>query len=188
MSHTNYLEMNRLGWDRRVQAHFESRFYDVDGFVAGKTSLREIELAELNDVAGKRLLHLQCHFGMDTLSWVRQGAVCTGVDISPVAIGKARELARRCRLDAEFVCSDVQTFRYPRSEQFDIVFVDPPYAADVRPILEALVPALRTGARVYLERERGDPWPELPSLSWVRRAAAGGVEFGLAELADQAQS
>jgi len=122
MSGTNYFEMNRLGWDRRAEAHFESRFYDVDGFLAGKTSLREIELAELTDVAGKRLLHLQCHFGMDTLSWVRKGAVCTGVDISPVAIEKARELARRCRLDAEFVCSAVYGFKPSRPNQFDLIF------------------------------------------------------------------
>ena len=95
---TSYLEMNRTGWDRRTIAHFESRFYDVDGFLEGRTSLREIERAELTDVAGKRLLHLQCHFGLDTLSWARQGAICTGVDISPVAIGKARKLAVRAGL------------------------------------------------------------------------------------------
>jgi 23S rRNA G2069 N7-methylase RlmK/C1962 C5-methylase RlmI len=67
----------------------------VDGFLAGVSSLREIELAELQDVAGKKLLHLQCHFGLDTLSWIREGAICTGVDISPLAIEKARELARK---------------------------------------------------------------------------------------------
>ena len=75
ISGSKYLEMNRAGWDQRVKTHFESRFYDVEGFLAGNTSLREIELAELSDVGGKRLLHLQCHFGMDTLSWSRQGAI-----------------------------------------------------------------------------------------------------------------
>jgi predicted TPR repeat methyltransferase len=114
--------MNRAGWDRRVSAHFESRFYDVDGFLAGRSSLREIERAELGEVAGKRLLHLQCHFGLDTLSLARQGAVCTGVDISPVAIRQARELAARAGLDAEFVCSDVYGFRRPSREPYEIVF------------------------------------------------------------------
>lgn len=122
MSYTDYFEMNRRGWDRRTTAHIASRFYDVDGFIAGKTSLREIELAELTNVAGKRLLHLQCHFGLDTLSWARQGAICTGVDISPVAIESARELAGRCRLEAQFVCSDVYSYTRSRPEPFDIVF------------------------------------------------------------------
>lgn len=119
---TDYFEMNRRGWDRRAEAHFGSRFYDVDGFLAGRTSLREIERAELVHVAGKRLLHLQCHFGLDTLSWARQGARCTGVDLSPVAIAKARELAERCDLEARFIASDVYGFERPEAEPFDIVF------------------------------------------------------------------
>ncbi|MEO0424727.1 MAG: class I SAM-dependent methyltransferase [Pseudomonadota bacterium] len=119
----DYFALNRAGWDRRAEAHFQSSFYDVDGFLAGNTSLREIELAELPQVQGKRLLHLQCHFGLDTLSLSRRGASCTGVDLSPTAIDKARELAARACLDAEFVCSNV--YDYVRSEHtdpFDIVF------------------------------------------------------------------
>jgi 2-polyprenyl-3-methyl-5-hydroxy-6-metoxy-1,4-benzoquinol methylase len=114
--------MNRAGWDQRANAHFGSSFYDVEGFVAGQTSLREIELAELENVSGKALLHLQCHFGLDTLSWVRKGASCTGVDISPVAIEKGRQLAARTGLEAKLVCSDVYSFRSGRSEPYDIVF------------------------------------------------------------------
>ena len=105
-SEAHYFEMNRVGWDRRAEVHIESKFYDVDGFMAGASSLREIELAELREVTGKTLLHLQCHFGLDTLSWVREGAICTGVDISPVAIQNAQKLARQADLSAEFVCSD----------------------------------------------------------------------------------
>lgn len=71
-----YVEMNRIGWDRRASVHFESRFYDVESSMAGATSLRDIELGQLKEVAGKRLLHLQCHLGLDTLSWARKGAVC----------------------------------------------------------------------------------------------------------------
>lgn len=122
MSEAHYLEMNRAGWDLRAAAHFRSRFYDVAGFVAGRTSLREIELAELTDVSSRSLLHLQCHFGLDTLSWVRAGAVCTGVDISPVAIEKARELAGRTGLEARFVCSDVYGFESVSPGAYDIVF------------------------------------------------------------------
>jgi len=121
-SENEYFEMNRVGWDQRVKTHVESRFYDVEGFLAGNTSLQEIELAELSGVHGKRLLHLQCHFGLDTLSWSRQGAICTGVDISPVAIQQARELAERTQLDAAFVCSDVYGFNQKNVRPYDIVF------------------------------------------------------------------
>ena len=59
----DYFELNKQTWDQRVKTHVASEFYDVDGFLAGKSSLQEIELNELGDVDGKRLLHLQCHFG-----------------------------------------------------------------------------------------------------------------------------
>lgn len=122
ISETQYFEINRAAWDQRAKTHFESKFYDVEGFLSGSTSLREIELAELGNVAGKSMLHLQCHFGLDTLSWVRKGAICTGVDISPVAIQKARELARQTQLKADFVCSNIYDFRRECSEPYDIVF------------------------------------------------------------------
>jgi len=122
MSNNKYFEMNRAGWDHRAKAHFESKFYDVEGFLAGNTSLREIELAELSNVSGRTLLHLQCHFGLDTLSWSRQGAICTGVDISPVAIQKARDLAAATKLDAAFVCSDIYGFERNSVDLFEIVF------------------------------------------------------------------
>ena len=122
MTDINYFEMNRLGWDRRVKAHVESDFYDVKGFLAGSTSLREIELRELDDVCGRTLLHLQCHFGLDTLSWARLGANCTGVDISPVAIAQAQELAKTTGLDAQFICSDVYGFHRGNADPYDIVF------------------------------------------------------------------
>jgi SAM-dependent methyltransferase len=118
----DYFELNRESWNRRAEVHFGSRFYDVEGFLAGCTSLREIELAELTDVKGRRLLHLQCHFGLDTLSWARLGAECTGVDISPVAIEKARQLNESTGLDAEFVCTDVYGYSRGDEAPFDIVF------------------------------------------------------------------
>lgn len=122
MSAIDYFEMNRIGWDRRAKVHIESAFYDVKGFLAGKTSLQEIELSELKEVAGRSLLHLQCHFGLDTLSWTRMGASCTGVDISPVAIETAKDLAQKTGLDARFVCSDVYRFQRGVGDLYDIVF------------------------------------------------------------------
>ncbi len=122
METNSYFEINRVGWDRRAEAHVKSAFYDVPGFLAGQTSLREIELSELREVSRKRLLHLQCHFGLDTLSWARMGAECTGVDISPVAIEHAKALAVKAGLEAEFVCSDLYGLGRCASGPFDIVF------------------------------------------------------------------
>ena len=150
---SDYFEMNRAGWDKRAEAHFDSKFYDLPGFLAGATSLREIELAELGDVTGKSLLHLQCHFGMDTLSWARMGAVCTGVDISPVAIHKARELAQELNLNAEFVCTDVYSFQRSSSALFDIVFTS--YGAicwlpDLTRWAQVVAANLAAGGRFYI--------------------------------------
>ena len=86
-------ELNRAWWDERVPLHVASDFYDVAGFKAGAGTLRPFELDEVGDVAGRTLVHLQCHFGLDTLSWARQGARVTGLDFSEPAIDAARSLA-----------------------------------------------------------------------------------------------
>jgi 2-polyprenyl-3-methyl-5-hydroxy-6-metoxy-1,4-benzoquinol methylase len=85
-----YIDTNRRHWDELVPAHVRSAFYDVASFKAGRSTLTPIEREELGDVSGKSLLHLQCHFGMDTLSWAREGALVTGVDFSPEAVRVAR--------------------------------------------------------------------------------------------------
>ncbi|MGD9546727.1 MAG: class I SAM-dependent methyltransferase [Candidatus Krumholzibacteriia bacterium] len=118
----DHFELNRAAWDIRTEAHWTSRFYDVEGWLGGATSLREIELAALGSVDGRSLLHLQCHFGLDTLSWARLGARCTGVDISPVAIDRARELSRRSGVGAEFVCANVYDYDRGPADPFDVVF------------------------------------------------------------------
>ena len=102
-----FSEANRELWNAWTPIHRRSAFYDVDGFKAGTTSLREIELGELGDVSGKSLLHLQCHFGLDTLSWARLGARATGVDFSDTAIDEARALAEELDIAARFVRSHV---------------------------------------------------------------------------------
>jgi SAM-dependent methyltransferase len=103
----DWLRLNRAAWDERVPLHVRSAFYDNETFVAGRSSLRQFEIDEVGDVEGKTLLHLQCHFGQDTLSWARRGARATGLDFSPPAIEEARRLAEATGLDAEFVVADV---------------------------------------------------------------------------------
>lgn len=122
MSHEQPIDANRKLWDVRTALHLDSDFYDVDGFLAGKSSLCGIESDELGDIAGKSVLHLQCHFGLDSLSLARLGAHVTGVDFSQVAIDAANELADRAELNARFLCCDVLKLSEHLNEQFDIVF------------------------------------------------------------------
>ncbi len=115
-------EANRRHWDEVVPAHAASDFYDVASFKAGKTTLKAVELEELGDVKGKSLLHLQCHFGLDTLSWAREGAAVTGIDFSEQAIETARNLAAETGIDARFLVSDIYALPENLDGQFDIVF------------------------------------------------------------------
>ncbi|MCB0198720.1 MAG: class I SAM-dependent methyltransferase [Anaerolineae bacterium] len=117
-----YLQANQKLWDQWTTEHEQSPFYDVDGFRAGKDRLRSIELAELGNVAGKSLLHLQCHFGMDTLAWARRGASATGVDLSEKSIELARTLSRELAIPADFVCCDIYDLPRRLDGTFDIVF------------------------------------------------------------------
>ena len=121
---SHWSEQNRLSWNNRVPLHLKSEFYDLPGFLSGAEVLRELELTLLTDVKGKRLLHLQCHFGQDTLAWERHGAEVTGVDISDTAIQAADELARQLDSKARFLCCDVYALReyLPEPGSFDIVF------------------------------------------------------------------
>lgn len=117
------VEANLRLWDARTPIHVRSDFYDVDGFRVGATTLRPLEIEEVGDVTGKRLLHLQCHFGLDTLSWARLGAEVTGLDFSSAAVAAARDLAAEVGLAARFVESDVYAAAEALAgELFDVVF------------------------------------------------------------------
>jgi 2-polyprenyl-3-methyl-5-hydroxy-6-metoxy-1,4-benzoquinol methylase len=118
----DYIEANKELWNQRTDVHFTSDFYDVPTFIEGKNSLKEIELELLGDVNGKSILHLQCHFGQDTLSLARMGAKVTGIDLSDKSITKANELAKQLNLDAEFICSDIFELKKNLQRQFDIIF------------------------------------------------------------------
>lgn len=117
-------ETNLKWWEEVTPLHYSSRFYDVPAFIGGRDTLGEIELEALGDVTGKALLHLQCHFGLDTLSWARRGAAATGVDFSTSSIAKAKDLARHTGLESQssFVCCDVLELDRHVHQEFDIVF------------------------------------------------------------------
>ena len=118
----NYFDTNLKRWNELVNINAKSKFYDLEGFKAGKTSLLSIEREELTEVKGKTLLHLQCHFGMDTLSWAREGAIVTGVDFSENAITLARSLSEELEIPASFIHSNIYDLPHVLDNKFDIVF------------------------------------------------------------------
>ncbi len=118
----NYTEINRNSWNTKTDFHMKSEFYDLNGFLKGKSSLNEIELNLLGEVKGKSILHLQCHFGQDSISLGRLGAHVTGVDFSDKAIDSAKKLTRSCGINTTFICCDIYDLPQYLNEQFDIVY------------------------------------------------------------------
>ncbi|MGB1000411.1 MAG: class I SAM-dependent methyltransferase, partial [Flavobacteriales bacterium] len=100
----------------------DSEFYDNENFKKTGNSLNEIELEFLTNLKGKKVLHLQCHFGQDSISISKQGAEVTGVDLSDLAIEKAQNLAKEMKVDTRFICSDVYDLPNVHNEKYDIVF------------------------------------------------------------------
>ncbi len=118
----DYIKINRDSWNQRTEFHVKSDFYDMEGFLNGKTSLKTIELDLLGDIKDKKILHLQCHFGQDSLSLARMGAKVTGVDLSNKAIEKAQELNEELGLDATFICCDIFELPDYLEGEFDLIY------------------------------------------------------------------
>ncbi|MGW7573860.1 class I SAM-dependent methyltransferase [Streptomyces sp. NPDC054765] len=146
--------LNRRSWDERALVHGQDRlFYDTERFLTGGSMLRDLDLALAGDVDGRDLLHLQCHFGLDSLSWARRGARVTGVDFSPVAIGRARELARRTGLAADFITADVLDLPTDLAGRFDVVWASYgvfAWIGDLRAWAHSAGRALRPGGRLVV--------------------------------------
>ncbi|MFK7807768.1 MAG: class I SAM-dependent methyltransferase, partial [Saprospiraceae bacterium] len=121
----DYFDSNEKLWDQKTPIHLKAEFYDMKGFLAGNTSLRKPELDDLPEdfIKGKSMLHLQCHFGQDSLSFARMGAKVTGIDLSGEAINSAKKLNDQLGLDAQFVKSNVYDLKENLGDQqFDIIF------------------------------------------------------------------
>lgn len=117
-----YTQLNKKAWNQKAEVHFKSEFYDLDSFLNGKNVVPSLDLQLLGDIKGKSILHLQCHFGMDSLSLGRLGAHVTGVDLSDIAIQKAKELNQALSLDAKFICCDIYELPQHLDQKFDIVY------------------------------------------------------------------
>lgn len=122
MKNQQYIQGNKKYWDEVTPLHAKSEFYELQSFKEGKSSLMSLEIEEIGDIKNKSFLHLQCHFGMDTLSWARLGATVTGVDLSEKSIAFAKQLGKELNVKARFIASDIYDLPSKLNEQFDVVY------------------------------------------------------------------
>ncbi len=148
-----HLESNRALWDEWAEINARSGFYDLEDFKRGGIRLRDYELEEVGDVAGKSLLHLQCHFGIDSLSWSRLGARVTGIDFSERAIELATGVAAELGIDASFIRSGVYDLPQHVDGEFDIVYTSRGvlcWLPKIRPWADVVARLVRPGGFFYI--------------------------------------
>jgi len=156
-----YFQINKETWNKKVEVHSKSKMYDLKAFKKGETSLKSYELDALGDVSHKSLLHLQCHFGQDTLSWSKMGAKCVGIDFSDEGIKLAQELNNELKLDAKFVCCNVLDTSKFISETFDIVFTSYGvigWLPDLKPWGKLIAERLVKGGTFFMEEFHPIVW------------------------------
>ena len=149
----NYFETNKTTWNEKVKVHSKSDMYDIEAFKKGKSSLMKYELEALCDVKHKSLLHLQCHFGQDTLSWSRMGAKCVGVDLSDEGIKLAKKLNTELNLDAQFICCNVLDTSKYIDKAFDIIYTSYGvigWLPDLKPWGQMIAERLKKGGTFFM--------------------------------------
>lgn len=174
----DWRELNRAWWDERVPLHVASDLYDVDSFRAGRDTVEPFEAALLGDVTGQRLAHLQCHFGLDTMSWARNhGASAVGLDFSAPAVEAANALATELAIDARFVCADVyDAVTALGGERFDVVYTGLGainWLPDLGSWAKVVAGLLRPGGRLLLS--------EFHPFAWVFGDEGAATDPGLVE-------
>jgi SAM-dependent methyltransferase len=159
----DYTKANLDWWNEAALVHARGEGYELAAFKAGKTKLHFLELEEVGEVAGKTLLHLQCHFGLDTLSWARLGAKVTGIDFSDKAIAIAQSLSQELQLDATFICTELYNLPavLDAAGEFDIVYAS--YGAiswlpDLQPWGRIIAHYLKPGGFFYIAEGHPFMW------------------------------
>lgn len=159
----DYTRYNLGWWNDAAQAHAQGEGYLMTEFKNGLSKLYPLDYEEVGNVTGKKLLHLQCHFGMDTLSWARLGAQVTGVDFSDKAIAIAQDLAHEIGIDATFICSDIYRVQdvLDAAEQFDIVYTSHGaicWLPDLQPWGQIIAHYLKPGGFFYIAEGHPFMW------------------------------
>ena len=161
MSPSRHLDLNQKLWESWTRVNVKSDFYDVEGFKRGHDPLDAVVLTGVGDVRGKSLLHLQCHFGLDTLSWARRGARVVGVDFSQEAVEFARNLAREIDIDARFIQCDIYELCGHLDEQFDVVFTSHGvlgWLPDIAGWAQTVARHLKPGGRFFIAEIHPVAW------------------------------
>jgi SAM-dependent methyltransferase len=161
---------NRVHWDEVAPVHLKS--YGIEGLLNGISRIDEIQKRELYPVAGKDLVHLQCHIGTDTLSLALDGARVTGVDFSPASLAIARDLADRMKIQAEFIESDVLDLKGKIEKKFDIVYTSQGvlcWISDIGKWAETISSLLKPGGIFYIFESH-------PLIAVFDDAVAGKIE------------
>lgn len=117
-----FFEINQKLWDQKTDVHVRSEFYDNESFIQGRNSLDNIVMENLGDVKDKRILHLQCHFGQDSISLARMGAEVTAIDLSPKSIDFATKMNNELGTSVHFICCNVYDVLEHVTGTFDMVF------------------------------------------------------------------
>lgn len=167
----DWRDLNRAMWDHKAPLHMISPLYDIEGFKAGRTSLKPHEIHDLGDVTGKSIAHLQCHIGLDTLSWARRGARVTGLDFSAASIELASSLAQAMDLPARFVVADVYDAPHALGEQYDVVYTGVGalcWLPNLSLWARAVRDILKVGGELYLF--------EFHPVEWILREGALAIE------------
>ncbi len=180
---------NLAHWNEVTPHHVTSPSYRTEDFRRGEIVLDPAVRDAIGDVAGKRLLHLQCHFGLDTLSLARMGARVTGLDFSPPALEQARALAKEAGIAAEFICCDVLDPPDGLADGFDIVFASWGaifWIGDIEAWMRVASRALKTGGRLFLCEghpamlmlDEDAPQGAPPAVRWPYNSAEPYVDEG----------
>ncbi len=171
-TNAEYFKTNKATWNSKVKVHAESAMYNMAAFKRGETSLKAYELEALPNVKGKSLLHLQCHFGQDTLSWSRLGAKCVGVDLSDEGVKLAAELNNELQLDAKFICCNVLDTSKFIKDTFDIVFTSYGvigWLPDLKPWGKMIAERLKKGGVFFMA--------EFHPIVWMHDYKSGKAEM-----------
>lgn len=149
----NIVAANKKWWNEVTPIHSSSQLYNLKNFKKGQSSLQSIEKEELGNVKGKSLLHLMCHFGMDTLSWAREGAEVTGVDLSDESITLAQQLSTDLKIPGTFIASDIFALPKRLDKKFDIVFTSYGvlcWVSDIKKWAHLISSYLKKGGTFYI--------------------------------------
>jgi 2-polyprenyl-3-methyl-5-hydroxy-6-metoxy-1,4-benzoquinol methylase len=145
--------VNKTYWDQLTLLHAEGDAYRVQQFLGGACILDPLVRAEIGDIEGKSLIHLQCHFGLDTLSLARLGAQVTGIDFSPKGIETARHLSAESGVPGTFVESRIEDVPGSIERKFDIAYVTwgaLNWLPDLAPWAHTVAHVLKPGGFLYL--------------------------------------